>query len=117
MLGSCNRPYVKVEVVDDDFEIRNLPINRVEDTEVYQFSSLDDMIITEIITGNLELELFDLKSLIARFKNKNNHFGHGFHAEFYENYKRLIINLINCDNKEERDELNEKFVNIWFFLY
>ena len=115
MFGSCNSPYVKVEVVDDDFEIRNHPINRVEDIETYQFSSLDEMMIAEILTGNLEMELFDLKNYITDFKNKFNNFEHGFPAESYEKNKKLIINLINYENKEERDELNEKFVNIKFF--
>ena len=112
MFGSCDSPYVKVEVVDDDFVIRNHPINSVEDIEMYQFSSLDEMMIAEILTGNLELELFDLKNCISHFKNKYNHFERGFPAEFYEKNKRLIINLINCDSIQERDELNEKFVNI-----
>jgi hypothetical protein len=115
MFGSCNSPYVKVEVVDDDFEIRNHPINRVVDLEMYQFSSLDEMMIAEILTGNLEMELFDLKNYITDFKNKFNNFEHGFPAESYEKNKKLIINLINYENKEERDELNEKFVNIKFF--
>jgi hypothetical protein len=115
MFGSCNSPYVKVELVDDDSEIRNHPINRVEDIETYQFSSLDEMMIAEILTSNLELELFDLTKCITDFKNKYNHFGYGFPAESYEKNKKLIINLINYENKEERDELNEKFVNIKFF--
>jgi hypothetical protein len=101
-------PIVKSETADVENQI---PF------ENYDFSSIDELMMTEIIVENFEKKLSDLKRSICGFKLCNNHFRDNFNMQFYDQKKLLITNYIKCEDAQEKERLNERLVSILFKIY
>ena len=101
-------PIIKSETVDVENQI---PF------ENNDFSSIEELMMTEIIVENFETKLNDLKQSIYGFKLCNDHFRDNFNMQFYDQKKLLIKNYIQCEDVQEKERLNERLVSIIFIKF
>ena len=86
--------------------------NNKTNTNNFEFTSIDDMIITEVILDHFQFELNRLKKGITNFKSNCRLFvENGHYAQLYSEKKKLISDFIKCVEKREKEGLKQKLVS------
>ena len=75
----------------------------------FEFSTVDDMMITEVVLGYLQAELDRIKEEIAHFKSQCRLFSQD-DSHFYSEKTKLISEYVKCRDVQEKMKLKEKLV-------
>ena len=101
--GTCT---VKIENAEEDYK------NSLG--ESFSFTTLDDMMITEVLVDHLLNELDQIKDSIKTYKSKCRLF-EGTYRQIYRGKKALISKYIKCDDKKEKSLLKEELVSLFCY--
>ena len=78
-------------------------------------TSIDDIMIAEMLLDRFQTELDSLKNEIAIFKNL--HLVDGdYNTQYYSEKKTLLCDYINCDTMHEKEALKQKIVSFFVIL-
>ena len=82
------------------------------DKKSFEFSSMDEMMITEVILDHFQTELDRIKRGIAYFKSKCHRFSEGgYYSHLYAEKTKLISKYVKCHDTHEKAKLKEKLVS------
>jgi len=106
-----------------DLESVNLPFKktikekriRIEEEigrKRFEFTNIDDLMITEVVLDHYLDELESLKQTIFILSQYSSELKSGMNSEFYKRKKKLIADYIKCSNEQEKEFLKEKLVSL-----
>ena len=97
-------------------KVTPVPSNMATQEEDFLFTTLDDMMITEVMMNHFVNSLGRLKDSIERHKKRLRLF-HGSYRQIYHEKRDLMNQYLKCRDWDEKEQLIKELVDKNLFIY